>query len=136
MQNEAIYLMQQYKEQAEELYAQVELINRLLDEYERTIETLQRLSEISDLDTLVPIGGNSFLYGNLVKKDSVIVNVGRGILIEKPINAALDVINKKVVDLKKSQDSLIKTINDIQMKMEDLSKKLSEQNVQVPKKEN
>lgn len=126
------YLMQQYREQAEELYGQSELLDRLIGDYMRTMETVQELSGISQKDTLIPIGGNAFVHGKISDTKHVIVNVGRGKYIEKTTNAAVDTLNKKIEDLKKSQEKILKAAEETRLKMEDIVQKLNEQNVQIP----
>lgn len=129
------YLMQQYQEQVEELYGQAELIERLVNEYHRTVETVQEMSDIPSQDTLIPIGGSTFVYGTLKDTGKVLVNAGRGILVEKPVNAAIDTLNKKIEELKKSQESILKTAEEIKGKMDELARKMSEKDVQIPQKE-
>lgn len=124
-----IYLLQLYREQIEEIYAQMELIERFIGEYSRAIETLQELAGIEEKDALMPLGGNSFAHVEIKDLKKVLVNVGRGIFIEKTLNGAIDFMNKKIEDLKKSEQNLAKTAEEIRLKMEELSIKL--ENVQV-----
>jgi prefoldin alpha subunit len=125
------FLLQQYRNQIEELYAQVELIERLVADYAKTLETLQELSNVSDTDSLILLGGNTYAYGTLTRTDRVIVNVGRGTLIEKPVSGAIDTLQKKVEDLRKSQENVLQAAETIRVKMDDLYRRLNEQNVQV-----
>ena len=134
--NRNLYLLQRYQEQVEALYGEAEMIERLISEYNRTIEALQEMTNVDVKETLVPIGGNTFVYGTLEDTKKVIINVGSGILIEKPVNAAIDTINKKITDLKKSQGNIMKTTEDIRLKMDNITQKLKEENVQAPQKEN
>ncbi|HEC77349.1 MAG TPA: prefoldin subunit alpha [Thermoplasmatales archaeon] len=129
-----VYLLQRYQENMEEIYGETELIGRLISEYERVIETLQEMSGIEEKESLIPIGGNVFVYGSLKDTKNVIVNVGRGVLVEKPVNSAIDTINKKISDLKKSQEKLFKTADEIRLRMEEISQKLRDKDVQVPPK--
>ena len=110
--NKQMYLLQRYQEQMEMLLGEAEVIERLIGDYNNTIEALQELTSVNMKETLVPIGGNTFVYGSLSDTNRVLINVGRGILIEKQVNAAIDTINKRVVDLKKSQESIMKTAKD------------------------
>lgn len=129
-----VYLLQRYQENMEEIYGETELIGRLISDYERVVETLQEMANIEEKEILVPIGGNVFVYGYLKDINKVIVNVGRGILIEKSINSAIDIINKKISDLKKSQEKLFKTADEIRLKMEEISQRLRDKDVQASQK--
>jgi prefoldin alpha subunit len=134
--NKNLYLLQRYQEQAEALYGEAEVIERLILDYNRAAETLQEMTTVNIKETLIPIGGNTFAYGALENTDKVIINVGRGILIEKTVNAAIKTINKKIADLKKSQENVMKTAEDIQEKMEEINQNLREKNVQTSQKKN
>ncbi len=133
--NKQLYLLQRYQEQAEQIYGEAELIEKIISEYERAIETLQEMGATGERDVLMPVGGNVFAYATLKDTGKVIVNVGRGVFIEKPVNAAVDIINRKIDDLKKSQEKLIKTAEEIRARMEEIGRKISEgSNVQVSEK--
>jgi prefoldin alpha subunit len=132
--NKQLYLLQRYQEQAEEIYGEVEIIERLIEDYNRAIDTMQEMINAASKETLFPVGGGVFAYGEIKDVSKVLVNIGRGIFVEKPINAAIDTINKKIDDLKKSQERLLKTAEDIRTKMEEITEKIREGNVQVSEK--
>jgi len=129
--NKQLYLLQRYQEQAEQLYGEVEIIEKIIADYERAIETMQEMASIEHSEILIPIGGNVFAYGNLKDTSKILVNVGRGVFVEKPVNAAIDIINKKIDDLKKSQEKLIKTVEEIRERMEEITERIRGGNVQV-----
>ena len=132
--NKQLYLLQRYQEQAEQIYGEAEIIERIISEYERAIETIQEMSTASEKDVLMHVGGNVFAYASLKDTGKVIVNVGSGVFIEKPINAAIDILNRKIDDLRKSQERLIKTAEEIKARMEEIGRKISEGDVQVSEK--
>ena len=132
--NKQLYLLQRYQEQAEQIYGEAEIIERIISEYERAIETLQEMDTTSEKDVLMPVGGNVFAYASLKDTGKVVVNVGSGVFIEKPINAAIDILNRKIDDLRKSQERLIKTAEEIKARMEEIGRKISEGDVQVSEK--
>ncbi len=133
--NRDIYLLQKYQEQVEEIYGELDFLDRLIQEYKRSIDTMQEMVDSSSHEVLMPIGGNAFAYGEIKSVDRVLVNVGSGIFIEKPLNAAIETLNRRMDELKKSQEKLISTVEEIRQKMDEIASKLREGNVPVSEKE-
>ncbi|MCD6513129.1 MAG: prefoldin subunit alpha [Thermoplasmata archaeon] len=127
-----LYKLQQHQEQIEDIYAQIELIERLIKDYERTVDTLIEIEKMEgEREAMLPIGGNLFLYATIKDTRKVVARVGGKVMIEKSVNRAIDFVNKRIEELKRSEESLIKTANDIREKMEEISKKLRDKNVQI-----
>ena len=130
-----IYLLQRHQEQIEDIYSQVELMERLINEYERAIDTLMEIQKFENgRETLIPIGANVFLYASLKDTKKVITKVGK-VFIEKNISKAIEFVNKKIEEIRKNEESLVKTAEEIKQRMEEISKRLKDKNVQVPEKE-
>ncbi|MCD6481186.1 MAG: prefoldin subunit alpha [Thermoplasmata archaeon] len=130
-----IYLLQRYQEQVEEIYGELDFLDKLMQEYTRSIETMQEIINSSSSEILVPIGGNAFAYGELKDREKVLVNVGGGVFVEKSLNAAMETINRRMEELKKSQEKLIATVEEIRQKMDDIASGLRERDVPVSEKE-
>jgi len=129
--NRNIYLLQRYQEQVEEIYGELEFLDKLMKEYNRSMETMQEMANSSSNETLIPIGGNAFAYGELKDRERVLVNIGGGVFVEKSLNAALETINKRMEELKKSQEKLISTMEEIKQKMDSVASNLRERDVQI-----
>ncbi len=121
-----VYLLQLYQEQIEGIYSQVEMIEKLIDEYNRAIETMKEIAEMEGKEVLMPLGINVFGYAELKDTNKVIVNIGRSVYMEKTINNAIDFFNKKIEELKKSEEKLAKTAEELRMKMEEIANKLKD----------
>jgi len=121
-----VYLLQLYQEQIESIYSQVEMIEKLIDEYNRAIETMKEIAEMEGKEVLMPLGINVFGYAELKDTSKVIVNIGRSVYMEKTINNAIDFLNKKIEELKKSEEKLAKTAEELRMKMEEIANKLKD----------
>ncbi len=127
-----LYRLQQHQEQIEDIYAQIELIEKLVKDYERTVDTLIEIEKIEgEREAMLPIGGNLYLYATIKDTKKIVARVGSEVMIEKSVNRAIDFVNKRIEELKKSEESLVKTANDIREKMEEISKKLRDKNVQI-----
>lgn len=121
-----VYLLQLYQEQIEGIYSQVEMIEKLIDEYNRAIETMKEIAEMEGKEVLMPLGINVFGYAELKDTNKVVVNIGRSVYMEKTINNAIDFFNKKIEELKKSEEKLAKTAEELRMKMEEIANKLKD----------
>lgn len=121
-----VYLLQLYQEQIESIYSQVEMIEKLIDEYNRAIETMKEIAEMESKEVLMPLGINVFGYAELKDTNKVVVNIGRSVYMEKTINNAIDFLNKKIEELKKSEEKLAKTAEELRMKMEEIANKLKD----------
>ena len=121
-----VYLLQLYQEQIESIYSQAQMIEKLIDEYSRAIETMKEMAEIESREVLMPLGINVFGYAELKDTNKVVVNIGRSVYMEKTINNAIDFLNKKIEELRKSEEKLTKTAEELHMKMEEIAKKIKD----------
>jgi len=129
------YILQQHQEQIEDIYTQVELIEKLIKEYEAVINTLMEMQKFEGKkEALMPIGGNIFLYADIKENKKVLARIGSRIYVEKNVAKAIEFVNKKIEELKKNEESLVKAAREIRRKMDEISKRIREKNVQVPEK--
>jgi len=122
-----ILLFQQYQNQLELISQQVSLLDNLIVEYERAKETLQEIDIAEkDKEILIPIGGNTFVFGALKDKTKVITGIGGNISIEKKVTNAVPTLQKKIEDFRKEEEKLIHLAQEIQVKTEVLTQKIKE----------
>ena len=127
-----IYLLQRHQEEIENAYAQIEVIERMINEYRRSIETLQEMISMEEgKEILMPIGGNVFAYTSLKNTKKVIISIGDKIFIEKSTNGAIDFLNKKIEELMRSEEKLINLAEELNQRMEEISRKIKKENVPV-----
>ncbi len=130
-----LYMLQRHQEQIEDIYGQVELIERLIDEYQQVVTTLIEVQKIEgERDALMPIGANVFLYSKIKDTSKVLTRIGSKTYVEKSVAKAIEFVNKKIEELKKNEESLVKTAREIRQKMDEISKRLRDKNVQVSEK--
>ena len=131
-----LYILQQHQEQIEDIYTQVELIERLIKEYESVADTLMEMQKLEGgKEALMPIGGNIFLYAFIKNNEKVLARIGSKIYVEKSVAKAIEFVNKKIDELKKNEENLVKAAKEIRQKMDEISKRIREKDVQVPEKE-
>ena len=119
-----ILLFQQYQNQLELISQQVGLLDNLILEYERAKETLQEIGNAEkDKEILIPVGGDTFVFGALKDNKKVITGVGGNVSIEKNVNNAIPALQKKIEDFRKEEEKLVNLAQEIQGKTEMLTQK-------------
>ena len=63
---------------------------------------------------LLPIGGSTYIDATANKTTKVLFDIGGGIVAEKTTEDAIKNIEKRLVDLQKTQEKLMEMINNIQ----------------------
>jgi prefoldin alpha subunit len=65
-----------------------------------TLDGLEQEKENSEL--LVPVGGNSYIRAKLATPDKVIIGLGAGVSVEKPLAEAKSMLKERLDELEKS----------------------------------
>jgi prefoldin alpha subunit len=106
---------QQYQAQAEVIVRQIGLTQMTmegLDRALRAVETMQQAEEGQEM--LVPIGSGSFIHARLASKESVVLNVGASVNIEKSPAEALETLKSR----KEEVSAGAKELNDVLAKID------------------
>jgi prefoldin alpha subunit len=100
-------LEMRYLEQtAETLQQRVGMVNAALTDLtyaNMTIEGIEKEKENTEL--LVPTGGGSYVKAKLVNPDKVIISVGAGVSMEKPLPEAKVILKERMAELEKTRNS-------------------------------
>jgi len=104
-----------YLEQtAETIQSRINMINAVIADLtyaNMTLEGIEKEKENSEL--FVPIGGNSYIKAKLESADKVIVGMGAGVSIEKPLPEAKETIRKRLENLEKTRQSLQQQLSQV-----------------------
>ncbi|HDH81729.1 MAG TPA: prefoldin subunit alpha [Thermoplasmatales archaeon] len=123
--NRNILLLQEYQERMDAIYQHVTLVEELLAEYRRVKSVLDEISKAKEgEEILVPLGGNIFIHASLKDTSNVMAEVGGGVVTEKSISKAMTFVDKKIEELLKEEENLIKTSQEIKDRVEQISAKL------------
>ncbi|MCS3922991.1 prefoldin subunit alpha [Methanosalsum natronophilum] len=117
----------EYKARVETLYQQINAVQSQIDECTSALNTINELKEINDeLDTMVPIGAGSYLHAKLTKPDTVVVNIGAGISVEKTVENAIKTLNRRKDDLTKTVEQLQSSMNQLTKSIEEIENKFQD----------
>ncbi|MBC7086174.1 MAG: prefoldin subunit alpha [Methanomethylovorans sp.] len=101
----------EYQRRAEALQQQISMVSLSAQDCLRAINTIEELEkEKAGSQAMVPIGSGSFIYAKLDVLDRVVVNVGAGISIEKPVDDAKEILQRRKNELEKILDKMNTTL--------------------------
>lgn len=99
---------------AEAIQSRINAVNAVITDltYARmTLDGLEKEKENAEL--LVPIGGNSYIKAKIENPDKVTVGIGAGVSVEKTLQEAKDMIDKRLENLEKTSTSLQQQLSQI-----------------------
>jgi prefoldin alpha subunit len=92
---------------AEAIQSRVNMVNTVIADLTYASVTLEGLEkEKAGSELLVPVGGTSYVKARLESPDKVIVGMGAGVSVEKPLPEAKEIVKKRLEDLGKTRASL------------------------------
>src|SRR5258705_9407550 len=101
-------LLQNTREQAEELRTQGELLRISLEEHRTAIETLESYRDVKEGDeVLVPVGANAYLFANSSATKSAVTELGAGLSAALPIPIAVEKLRKRIEKIDASRKRVL-----------------------------
>lgn len=114
---------EQYQYQAETLSQQINMVQMTIKEVEMALTTIDALKETpAGKETLVPIGFGSFVNAALTNTEKVVIGIGAGISVEKKIDDARILLDKRKDELTKYNEQLNTTISRIAQELQNIEK--------------
>ena len=108
-------LIEQYKEQMNQLEMQTQYLQAAITDYNKAKITLEQLSNAdAGTDILLPIGGSTYVDATAKNTSKVLYDIGGGTVTEKTTEDAVKSIDKRLEELQKTQEKLMEMIQSIQ----------------------
>jgi prefoldin alpha subunit len=122
---QALGAMEVYKAQLEGIVEQQQLIQMSVEELSRAKSTLTDFikSEVGD-EMLIPVGSASYVKAKVSDNKNVLIGVGTGITMEKPIEEALALVQKRLQEMLDAGKKLHESRQIIEMKAAQLNQVL------------
>ena len=112
---------------ARALQARLEMVNAALNEFSLASTTLEGVkTRKSDEDALIPVGGGSYVRVKLSDISKIVMGVGAGVAVEKPIQDSINEIKERIADFDKARTSLQEQLNQALYRIEENREKLGE----------
>lgn len=112
---------------ANTLQSRLNFVNAILTELNYAKMTLEGLEkEKEDVPLFVPIGGGSYIRAKLESADKVIVGMGAGVSVEKPLSEAKETVENRIAQLEKTRRTLQHQLTQVAQKMDEDRAKFQE----------
>jgi len=116
-----------YEGSARALQARLEIVNAALNEFSLASTTLEGVkTQKTDEDALIPVGGGSYVRVRLSDISKIVMGVGAGVAVEKPIEDSVNEIKERIADLDKARTSLQEQLSQALFRIEESREKLGE----------
>lgn len=117
-----IEMINQYREQSNQLYAQLNLVNVSINEHMVARETIKSYRDAEEgSEALIPIGGNTYIKAGVSADKRVILGIGARYMVEKSIDDCVEVLNSRISSMETGRDRITENINVIEGRIKDLT---------------
>ncbi|MBU7004664.1 MAG: prefoldin subunit alpha [Theionarchaea archaeon] len=114
--------IEQLQNQANVHNQNLELLTLSVQEMRQTVETLEELKSTEPgREILLPLGTGSFIKSTLKKNDRVIIGVGAGFSIEKEVDEAKAIVDKRIQETDTALQQTRERLAEISGRLEDIT---------------
>lgn len=119
---QAMGTLEAYKAQLEAINEQGQLLQMSLEDYSRAKDTLEAVAKGKPgEEVLMPVGGSAYVYASIVSSDRVLVGVGTGVSIDKPMEDAIATVDVRIGELMDALKKASESRTVVESKMQQLS---------------
>lgn len=116
-----------YEGSARAIQARLDILNAAMSEFALASSTLDGVkAQKRDSDTLIPVGGGSYVRAKLADVSKIVMGVGAGVAIEKPIEDSITEIRSRIVDMEKARTALQEQLGQTLIRIEENREKLGQ----------
>jgi len=116
-----------YEGSARTLQARLDILNAAMGEFVMASSTLEGIkTQKASADTLIPVGGGSFVRAKLDDVSKIVMGVGAGVAVEKPIEESISEIKSRIADMEKARTALQEQLAQTLVRIEENRQKLGE----------
>ncbi|MBN1109460.1 MAG: prefoldin subunit alpha [Methanomassiliicoccales archaeon] len=125
---QAMAALEAYKAQLEAMNEQGQLLQMSLEDHSRAKDALEAVARGQPGDeVLMPVGGSSYVYATVSHNDRVLVGVGTGVSMEKPIGDAMTTLDARINELMDALKKVGEGRTALEAKMQQLSQVLQQE---------
>ncbi|HIH69257.1 prefoldin subunit alpha [Methermicoccus shengliensis] len=111
---------QQLRAQAESMAQQLDILRLSIAELQRAVDGLDALKEKGGAEVLVPVGSGAMMRATLERSDTVVVSIGAGFSIERPLDEARAYLERRKEALSKNYEAGTTTLASITSQMQQI----------------
>ncbi len=124
-------LVMQHRElqkRADLLQQQMSMIKMSADDCTKALNTIEELFNVREgTEMMFPIGSGSFVYANIARVDSIVVDIGAGISVERPLSDAKEIMEHRKERLEKAFENMGNSLSKIGQQMQAIEAFISKQ---------
>ena len=124
-------LVMQHRElqkRAEMIQQQMTMVKISADDCAKVLATIEELVNIKDgAEMMFPIGSGSFVYANIARPDKIVVDIGSGVSVERPLEDAKTIMEKRKADLEKAYEDMNASMAQVSQQMQAIEAVISRQ---------
>ena len=120
------HYLKQYGQQAEIFASQLELMENGRMEALAAVEALQGISEADDNTVLLQIGGGASLRVRVLEPDTVLLNIGAEVIVERTNKDAVEFLKDRVIEMEASEKKVVETLDRLRSQMNEINKRLEQ----------
>jgi prefoldin alpha subunit len=115
-------LVMQHRElqkRAELLQQQMTMIKMSAEDCTTALTTIEELSNVREgTEMMFPIGSGSFVYANIARVDNIVVDLGAGISVERPLSDAKEIMAHRKERLEKAFENMANSLSKMTQQMQ------------------
>lgn len=116
-----------YEGSARTIEARLNILTAAMNEFALASSTLEGVkAQKTDADALIPVGGGSYVRAKLADVLKIVMGVGAGVAVEKPIEESITEIKSRLSDMEKARTTLQGQLTQTLIKIEENREKLNQ----------
>ena len=125
--NRALVELQLLERLVTDYQARLLTIERSIEEHENALKLIEEVKKnMGKIPILVPIGAGSFIKAEMHNVETVHINVGAGVIIEKPLEESQQILTKRNETLQQLRDTISKRLDEALARMQQLRQYVEE----------
>ncbi|TGC08697.1 prefoldin subunit alpha [Methanolobus halotolerans] len=124
-------LVMQHRElqkRAEMIQQQITMVKISVDDCTKVLKTIEELVNIEEgTEMMFPIGSGSFVYANIGRVDRIVVDIGSGVSVERPLKDAQEIMEKRKAELEKAYENMNASMAQVSQQMQAIEAVVSRQ---------
>lgn len=119
---EMMYEYQMLMQQLQQLHNTLATMKKHKEELKRIEMAVDDMSKVKGEknSTMIPLGSGIYVRGNISAQDSVLMNVGAGVVVKKGFEEALNTIKKQFAEIENYAAQVEANIQQIGMRMQEI----------------
>ncbi|MBS3074166.1 prefoldin subunit alpha [Candidatus Pacearchaeota archaeon] len=123
-QQQAMMEIQILHQRGKQLEAQIEVIGRQVSEMYEIAASLKEIDKNPGKEALLPVGKGIFLKSKIGNNKSLLLNIGSGVVIEKSIKEAKELVEKQAEKLEEMRKENISEMDNLSGKIDEMVREM------------